>query len=194
MTFRIVIAEDEPLSRRDLAEMLGEMGHDVVGEARDGREALDLVAARDPDLVLLDVMMPGLDGIEVARRVGRDRPAVILTAHSGPDFVARAVEAGVMAYLGKPIREQDIGPAIQLAVGHFLARSELSARVERLTAQLQDRKLIERAKALLMTQEGIADGDAYRRMQQLSMERNLPLARVAEAVLAAFSASGPNSK
>lgn len=187
MTYRIVIAEDEPLTRRDLKEMLLDMGHEVVGEARDGRAALDLVRSEDPDLVLLDLMMPELDGIEVAKRVARERPVVILTAHSSPDFISRAMEAGVMAYLGKPFREQDIAPAVQLAVAHFLERSQLSERVRRLAGQLEARKLIDRAKGLLMKSQQVSEGEAYRRMQQLSMEQNLPLRRVAEAVIAAFA-------
>jgi response regulator NasT len=186
MTFRIVIAEDEPLTRRDLAEMLRDMGHQVVGQARNGRDALTLVEDQDPDIVLLDVVMPDLDGIETARRVSRQRPVVLLTAHSSPDYVSRALDAGVMAYLGKPFREQDLAPTIQLAVSNFLAQSQLSQRVQRLSRQLEARKVIERARGLLMEKDGLSEGEAYRRLRELSMERGLPLARVSEAVIAAL--------
>ena len=187
MSYRIVLAEDEPLARRDLAELLAEMGHQVVAQARDGRAALALVEEEDPDLVILDVMMPQLDGIETARRIARERPVVIITALTDPTTVSRAQEAGVMAYLGKPFREQDIGPALQLAVSHFLTHAALSERVKRLTEQLEARKLVDRARALLIQHEGLPESEAYRRLQQLSMERNLPMVRIAEAVVAAFS-------
>lgn len=186
MTFRIVIAEDEAITRRDLAEMLAEMGHQVVGQARDGRSALELVAQLDPDIVLLDIVMPGLDGIEAARRLSRERPVVLLTAHSSPDHVSRALDAGVMAYLGKPFREQDLAPTIEIAVSNFLARHQLSQRVERLSDQLQARKVIDRARALLMAQDQIGEAEAYRHMQRMSMEKGLPLTRIARAIITAF--------
>jgi response regulator NasT len=166
--------------------MLGEMGHKVVGQARDGRSALELVRESDPDLVLLDVMMPGLDGIETARRLRRDRPVILVTAHTSLEFVTRAADAGVMAYLGKPFREQDLAPAIQLAVSNFLERSQLTDRVRRLSEQMQSLKTVNRAKGLLMDRDSLSEGEAYRRMQRLSMEQNIPLERVAQAVIATF--------
>lgn len=187
MTFRVVIAEDEPLTRRDLAEMLTEMGHRVVGQARDGRAVLDLVEETDPDLVLLDLMMPELDGIEAARRLSKERPVIIITAHSSPDFVSRAMDAGVMAYLGKPFREQDLSPAVQIAVSSFIERARLSKRVRELSEKLEARKRIDRAKGLLMSRDGVSEPEAYRRMQQLSMGQNISLKQVADAVIATFN-------
>ena len=185
MTYRIVIAEDEPIARRDLAEMLSGMGHQVVGQAREGRAALELVRDCDPDLVLLDVMMPGLDGIETARRLRRERPVIIVSAHTSPEFVSRATDAGAMAYLGKPFREQDLAPAVHLAVSNFLERAKLDERVRRLSEQLEERKSIDRAKGLLMQTDGLSEAEAYRRMQEHSMRQNIPLVKIAEAVIGA---------
>lgn len=187
MTFRIVIAEDEPLTRRDLAEMLTEMGHNVVGQARDGRTALQLVERGDPDIVLLDVIMPGLDGIETARRLRHRHPVILITAHTSPEFVSRATDAGVMAYLGKPFRPQDLAPAIQLAVSNFLERAHLTQRLGKLSEQLEARKTIEKAKGLLIERDQLSEPEAYRRMQQLSMQQNISLVQVAKAVIGMFT-------
>ncbi len=184
MGFRILIADDEALIRKDLGELLTEIGHTVVAAARDGRQALDLVELHKPDVVILDIVMPGLDGIETARKLADEYPVIMLTAHSTPDFVRAARDAGVMAYLTKPFRDQDVGPAIELAVTHFLRHAHLSERMRALKDQLETRRVVDRAKGLLMEREGLSEPAAYRRLQSLSMEKNLPMRQVAEAVIA----------
>lgn len=186
MTFRILVAEDEPLSRRDLVEILGELGHQVVAEARDGAEALTKIADTDPDVVLLDLVMPGTDGLDVAQRIARERPVIILTAHDDRGRRERARSLGVMAWLGKPFREQDIQPTIEFAVANFIERRTLSARVRRLSEQLEARKVIDRAKGLLMERDALSEPQAHRALQKEAMERNLSVERVAEALVAAL--------
>jgi response regulator NasT len=183
MGFRILIVDDEPLIRIDLKELLGELGHRVVGEAGDGIEALALIEREKPDLVILDIKMPGLDGIDAAAKISQQYPVVILTAYTDRHLIARAKEAGVMAYLSKPFREGDISSAIELAVSHFLERSALAERVSRLKEQLETRKLVDQAKGLLMTKEGLSEAQAYRRLQKISMDKNRPMKEVAEAIV-----------
>jgi len=187
MSFRIVIAEDDPVARRDLREMLAEMGHEVVGEARSGRQALNVVADCRPDIVLLDVVMPELDGLQVAQEIAPDYPVIMVTTHSTGDFVQRAQAAGVLAYLSKPYRQQDLGPAIELVISTFIRQSQLGERIQALSGQLDARKLVERAKGLLMDKDSLSEGEAYRSLQQLSMKQNVSLKQVAEAVIAALS-------
>jgi response regulator NasT len=183
MSFRIVIADDETLIRRDLAEMLADLGHAVVGEARNGRMALEQVETQRPDVVVLDVAMPGLDGIAVAQQIAAEYPVIMLTAHSSPDIVRAARDAGVMAYLTKPFREKDVGPAIELAVTHFLRVSHLAEKVRSLKEQLETRRLVDQAKVLLMESDRLSEAEAYRQIQRLSMERNLSMRRIAEGII-----------
>jgi len=183
MSFRILIADDEPLIRVDLKELLEELGYEVVGEARDGREALNLVDQVSPDLVILDIKMPKMDGISVAREISERFPVIILSAYTERSLVEKARDAGVMAYLSKPFREGDLSPAIELAVSHFLRTSELTERVTRLKEKLEARKVIDQAKGLLMSKEGVNEAEAYRRLQKISMDKNRPMKDVAEAII-----------
>lgn len=183
MGFRVVLADDETLARSDLREMLTELGHRVVGAAADGVEALRIIKETDPDLVMLDIKMPGIDGIEVARRTGNRYPAIILTAYSERNLIERARDAGVMAYVTKPFREADLSAAIELAVSNFVKQSTLQKRVERLKEQLETRKLVEKAKGLLMQAEDLTEAEAHRRLLQISMSKNKSLKKVAEATI-----------
>lgn len=182
---RVLVAEDEALIRLDLVEMLREEGYEVVGEAGDGEEAIKLATELKPDLVILDVKMPKLDGIEAASRITGDRiaPVVILTAFSQRDLVERAREAGTMAYLVKPFAKRDLVPAIELAVSRFAELQALESEVAGLTDRLETRKVIDRAKGLLMTQQGLSEPDAFRWIQRTAMDRRSTMKDVAEAVI-----------
>jgi response regulator NasT len=183
MSYRVLIADDEPLIRADLKELLEELGYEVVAEAGDGREALNLVDRVNPDVVILDIKMPNLDGISVARKISDRFPVIILTAYTERHLIEKAKESGVMAYLSKPFREGDLSPGIELAVTQFLKTSKLTERVSRLKEQLESRKLIEKAKGLLMTEEGLTEAQAYRKLQKTSMEKNKSMKEVAEAII-----------
>jgi response regulator NasT len=183
MSFRIVIADDESLVRVDLKELLEEIGYEVVGEAKDGQEALDLINQKNPDVVILDIKMPGIDGIDLAHKIGHRYPVIILTAYSERHLIDRARDAGVMAYITKPFREGDLSPAIELAVDHFLKKSALTEHVSQLKEQLETRKLVDKAKGLLMKEENLSEAQAYRRIQEISMNKNKPLKEVAEAII-----------
>jgi len=183
MSFRILIADDEPLIRVDLRELLKELGYEVVAEAGDGEEARELITQVNPDLAILDIKMPGMDGISLAREVSKQLPVIILTAYTERQLIDEARDAGVMAYLSKPFREGDLSPAIELAVNHFLKTSELTDRVSRLQEQLETRKLVEQAKGLLMKEEGLNESQAYRRLQKISMDKNKPMKDVAQAII-----------
>ena len=183
---RVLIAEDETIIRLDLAEMLARAGFHVCGEARDGVEAVELARSEQPDVAVLDVKMPRLDGIEAARRILDERPIpiVMLTAYGQDELVSRAVEAGVFGYLVKPFRETDLVPAIQTARARHeelaAARSEADSLGEALVA----RKAIERAKGLLMEKEGITEQVAFARLRRASQVSGKPLRVVAEALIA----------
>ena len=183
MSYRILIADDEPIIRTDLKELLEELGYEVVAEARDGLEALDLIEKVKPDVVILDIKMPKLDGIRVAGEISDRFPVIILTAYTDRHLIEKAKDSGVMAYLSKPFREGDLSPGIELAVTQFLKTSKLTERVSRLKEQLESRKLIEKAKGLLMTKEGLSEAKAYRKLQKTSMEKNKSMKEVAEAVI-----------
>jgi len=183
MSFKILIADDEPLIRVDLKELLEESGYEVVAEAGDGREALRLINQVKPHLAILDIKMPSMDGISVAKEISKRFPVIILTAYTERHLIEKARDAGVMSYLSKPFREGDISPAIELAVSHFLKTSELTERVSRLKEQLETRKLVDRAKGLLMKQEGVNEPQAYRRLQEISMNKNKPMKEVAGAII-----------
>jgi len=183
MSYRILIADDEPLIRADLKELLEELGHEVVAEAGDGREVLDLIDGVNADVVILDIKMPHIDGIRVAREISDRFPVIILTAYTDRHLIEKAKNSGVMAYLSKPFREGDLSPAIEMAITQFLKTSKLAERVNRLQEQLESRKLIERAKGLLMTKEGLTETQAYRKLQKTSMEKNRSMKEVAEAII-----------
>jgi response regulator NasT len=187
---RILIAEDETIIRLDLRELLEAAGYDVCGEARDGEEAVSLARELTPDLAILDVKMPRLDGIDAARRILEERPIpiVMLTAYGQDELVARAVEAGVFGYLVKPFREQDLLPAIATARARHEELSALREEAESLAEALAARKSIERAKGLLMEKEGLSEADAFARLRRASQVSGRPLKVVAEAVVATFEA------
>jgi AmiR/NasT family two-component response regulator len=186
---RVLIAEDEALIRMDLREMLVEEGNEVVGEARDGAEAIDLARKLRPDLVFMDVKMPGTDGIEAAGVIGEERiaPVVMVTAFSQAGYVEAATAAGAMAYLVKPFSKRDILPAMQVAVSRFAEARALEAEVDDLSERLESRKAVERAKGILMG-KGMSEPDAFRRLQKLAMDRRKPLREVADALILASEA------
>jgi len=183
---RVVIAEDEALIRMDLAEMLAEDGYDVVGQAGDGEKAVALARDLRPDLVVLDVKMPKLDGISAAQRIAEERiaPVVILTAFSQRDLVERARDAGAMAYLVKPFSKHDLMPAVEMAVSRFAELQMLEAEVADLTERLEARKAVDRAKSVLQQQLRLSEPDAFRWIQKTAMDLRLSMRQVAEGVLA----------
>lgn len=180
-----MIAEDEALIRLDLKEMLQEDGYVVVGEAGDGEQAIRLAAELRPDLVILDVKMPVLDGISAAERIAAERiaPCLILTAFSQRDLVERARDAGAMAYLVKPFTKADLVPAIEMAVSRHEEMVALASEVSSLSERLETRKLVERAKGQLMTQHGWSEPQAFRWIQKASMDRRLSMREVAQIVI-----------
>jgi response regulator NasT len=183
---RILIAEDETIIRLDLRKLLEEAGHEVCAEARDGVEAVELAEAQDPDLAILDVKMPRLDGIEAAKRILDERPIpiVMLTAYGQDELVARAVEAGVFGYLVKPFRETDLLPAIATARARHEELSALREEADSLAEALAARKAIERAKGLLMEREGLSEQAAFARLRKASQVSGKPLKVIAEALIA----------
>jgi two-component system, response regulator PdtaR len=185
---RILIAEDETIIRLDLRELLERAGFEVCAEARDGLEAVELARATEPDLAVLDVKMPRLDGIEAARRILDERgiPVVMLTAYGQQELVSRAVEAGVFGYLVKPFRESDLLPAIETARARHEELAALREEAESLAEALAARKAIERAKGLLMERDGLSEQEAFARLRRASQLSGKPLRVVAEALIATF--------
>jgi response regulator NasT len=185
---RILVAEDETIIRLDLKEILERAGFDVCAEARDGEEAVELAARDKPDLAILDVKMPRLDGIEAARRILAERPIpiVMLTAYGQEELVSRAVEAGVFGYLVKPFRESDLLPAIPAARARHDELQALREEAESLAEALETRKVVERAKGLLMEREGLSEQDAFARLRRASQVSGRPMKVVAEALIATF--------
>ena len=182
---RILIAEDETIIRLDLRDLLVRAGFDVVAEAKDGEEAVALARSETPDLAILDVKMPRLDGIDAARRILEERaiPIVMLTAYGQDELVSRAVEAGVFGYLVKPFRESDLLPAIRTARARHEELEALREEAESLAEALAARKAIERAKGLLMEKEGLSEQDAFARLRKASQVSGRPLRVIAEAVV-----------
>jgi two-component system, response regulator PdtaR len=182
---RVLIAEDEALIRLDLKEMLEEEGYVVVGEAADGEQAVTLAFELRPDLVILDVKMPKLDGIAAAERIAAERiaPVVILTAFSQRDLVEQAREAGAMAYLVKPFGSTDLVPTIEMAVSRYAQIVGLEKEVGGLQQQLEARKVVDRAKGVLMTEHGMTEPDAFRWIQRTAMDRRTTMRAVADAVI-----------
>jgi response regulator NasT len=189
VALRILIAEDESIIRLDLRELLERAGFDVCAEARDGVEAVELARSESPDLAILDVKMPRLDGIEAARKILDEHPIpiVMLTAYGQDELVSRAVEAGVFGYLVKPFREQDLLPAIHTARARHEELAALRDEAESLAEALAARKAIERAKGLLMEKEGLTEDEAFTRLRKASQVSGRPLKIVAEALIATFA-------
>jgi two-component system, response regulator PdtaR len=189
---RILVAEDETLIRLDLRQILERAGFEVCAEARDGEEAVELAGREQPDLAILDVKMPRVDGIEAARRILADRPIpiVMLTAYGHDELVSRAVEAGVFGYLVKPFRESDLLPAIHAARARHDELQTLREEAESLAEALATRKVVERAKGLLMAREGLSEEEAFARLRRASQVSGRPMKVVAEALIATFGAEG----
>jgi len=187
---RILIAEDETIIRLDLRDLLERAGHEVVAEARDGEEAVALARTHEPELAVMDVKMPRLDGIEAARTILAERPIpiVMLTAYGQEELVGRAVEAGVFGYLVKPFREQDLVPAIAAARARYEELAAVREEAESLADALAARKAIERAKGLLMEKDGLSEQDAFARLRRASQVSGRPLRVIAEAVIDTFAA------
>jgi len=182
---RVLVAEDEALIRLDLVEMLREEGYDVVGQAADGVQAVELAGELRPDLVIMDVKMPRRDGIEAASMIAGERiaPVVILTAFSQRDLVERARDAGAMAYLVKPFGKRDLVPAVELAISRFAELQALEAEVAGLSEQLATRKVVDRAKGLLMSKNKMTEPEAFRWIQRTAMDRRTTMRAVSEAVV-----------
>jgi two-component system, response regulator PdtaR len=183
---RVLIAEDEALIRLDLAEMLVEEGYDVVGEAGDGETAVRLAEELKPDLVILDIKMPIMDGLAAAERIAGERvaPVVILTAFSQRDLVERARAAGAMAYLVKPFQKSDLVPAIEIALSRYQEIATLESEVAGLTDRLETRKVVERAKGTLMTTYSMTEPQAFKWIQRTAMDHRMTMREVAERILA----------
>jgi len=182
---RVLIAEDEALIRLDLREMLQEEGYEVVGEAADGEQAVTLATELIPDLVICDVKMPKMDGITAAAQIASKRiaPVVILTAFSQRDLIERARDAGAMAYLVKPFQKRDLFPAIEMATSRFAEIRALESEVTNLRERLEARKLIERAKGVLMSEHRMSEPEAFRWIQRAAMDNRTSMRAVAELVL-----------
>ena len=193
--FRVVIAEDEALIRLDLKEMLEEEGYVVAGEAADGEAAVELAAKLRPDLVILDVKMPILDGISAAERIAAQHiaPVVILTAFSQRELVERARDAGAMAYLVKPFTKADLVPAIEIAASRFQETSALESEVATLKDRLEVRKILDRAKGKLQAEHGLTEPEAFRWIQKTSMDQRLAMRAVAEKLLDGGMVPGPGT-
>ena len=184
---KILIADDESIIRLDLREMLQELGHEVVGEAGDGATAVQLAEKTSPDLILMDIKMPGMDGLEALRQIGATRrvPTIMITAYSQPDLVEQAVELGVYAYLVKPIKEADLLPTLEVALARAEEMQTLEAEVGTLKDTLATRKQVEKAKGILMSQSTLSEAEAFRKIQKLSMDRRKPIKDIAEAIILA---------
>ncbi|UPK77166.1 response regulator [Nocardioidaceae bacterium SCSIO 66511] len=184
-TRRVVIAEDEALIRLDLAEMLSEEGYDVVGQAADGEQAVQLAEDVRPDLVVMDIKMPKLDGIAAAERIASQRiaPVVMLTAFSQRELVERARDAGAMAYLVKPFSKTDLVPAIEMAVSRYVELNQLEDEVHDLTERLETRKLVDRAKGVLQESLTLTEPEAFRWIQKTAMDLRLSMKAVAQGVV-----------
>jgi response regulator NasT len=185
----VIIADDESLVRVDLREALAELGYLVVGEVGDGQSAVNMARELDPDVVVMDIKMPGMDGIEAARVLTEEKvaPVVLLTAYSQKDLIDRAKEAGVVGYLVKPFRETDLAPAIELALARFAEFRALQEEVGNLQEALETRKKVEKAKGILMDQQGMSESEAFRKIQKMSMNTRKPMKEVAEAIILANS-------
>ena len=185
---KIIIADDESIIRLDLKQMLEEAGHKVIAEATDGRQALDLTRKLYPDLVIMDVKMPNMDGITAAGIIHEENlaPVLLLTAYSQQDVVEAASSSGVIAYLVKPIKEEQLFPAIEIAISRFGDIQELEAQIARLKETLELRKLVERAKGILMELHGLNEDIAYKKLQQYAMNKRKGIKEVAQAVIKSY--------
>jgi response regulator NasT len=184
---RILLVDDESIIRLDLREMLKEHGHEIVGEGSNGEEAIALTRKLDPDLIVMDIKMPIMDGLEAVRQINADRtiPVIMLTAYSQPELVQQATELGVYGYLVKPIKEADILPAIEVALARAGELQALQQEVGSLKETIETRKQVEKAKGILMENYGLSEAAAFRKIQKLSMDKRKPLKEIAEAIILA---------
>ena len=182
---RIVTADNESIIRMDLKEMLEEAGHTVVGEAVNGQKAVELAKKYRPDLVIMDVKMPNMDGITAAKLISAEKlaPVLLLTAFSQKEIVEKAKESGVLAYLVKPVKEANLFPAIEIALSRFGEMQELEKELEDLKHSLETRKILDRAKGILMDAHHLNESEAFRRIQQYSMAKRISIREVAEAII-----------
>ncbi len=182
---RVLIAEDEALIRLDLKEMLEEEGYSVVAEVGDGQQAVDQAKALEPDLVILDIQMPVLDGLSAAEQIAGARiaPVIVLTAFSQRELVERARDAGAMAYLVKPFSKNDLVPAIEVARARFTEMSALDSEVKTLEERLETRKVVEKAKGVLMSEQGMTEAEAFRWIQRTAMNQRTSMKALAETIL-----------
>jgi len=187
---RIIIADDESIIRMDLREMLSNLGYLVIGEVGDGRSAVNLARELRPDLVIMDIKMPDMDGIDAAKVLTEEEiaPVLLLTAYSQQELVSRAREAGVVGYLVKPFRESDLSPAIEVALARFSEFRALEKEVGDLQKALETRKFVDRAKGILMDTQGLTEAEAFRKIQKMSMNTRKPMKEVAEAIILAHEA------
>lgn len=194
-SLRVLVAEDESLIRMDVVATLAEAGFQVVGEASDGEEALSLAEELSPDVVVMDIKMPKLDGISAAEKLSEAKiPVVLLTAFSQSDLVARATEAGAMAFITKPFKPADLIPAIQIAIARSEEISALEQEISDLSDRLETRKLMDRAKGLLMSKMKLSEPDAFRWIQKASMDRRLSMSQVAKAVIDQLGPKTPSGE
>ena len=184
---KILLADDEAILRLDLREMLTDAGHEIVGEAANGEEAVKLARELKPEFIIMDVKMPVLDGLTAAKIISSENiaPILLLTAYSQQDIVDKASAAGVIAYLVKPIREEQLFPAMEIAESRFREMQTLNDELFQLKDSLETRKLLDRAKGILMTAHGMTEQEAYRKMQQFSMAKRISLKQLAESIIAA---------
>ncbi len=188
---RVIIADDESLIRMDLREMLTNQGYLVVGEVGDGRSAVNLARELRPDIVIMDIKMPDMDGIEAAKLMTEERiaPVLLLSAYSQQELVQRARQAGVAGYLVKPFRESDLPPAIEVALARFSEFRAMEREVDTLQDALETRKAVDRAKGILMDTQGLSETEAFRKIQKMSMNNRKPMRAVAEAIILAHQVS-----
>jgi AmiR/NasT family two-component response regulator len=184
---RILIADDESLILMDLREMLTNLGYLVVGEANDGRSAVNMARELRPDLVIMDIKMPDMDGIEAAQVLTAEKiaPVLLLTAYSQQDLIDRAKDAGVVGYLVKPFRESNLAPAVEITLSRFQEFQTVQKEVDDLKEALETRKVVDRAKGILMDTQGLTEQDAFRRIQKMSMNMRRPMKDIAEAIVLA---------
>jgi response regulator NasT len=182
---RVLIADDESIIRMDLRESLTSLGYDVIADAPDGVQALQMARELRPDMVIMDIKMPGMDGIEAARRLNEERvaPVVLLTAYNGDDLIEGAVQAGVAGYIVKPIQESELRPAIDVALARHRDLVRATERAEDAEETLETRKLVDRAKGLLMDTENLKEAEAFRKIQKLSMNTRKSMKEIAQAII-----------
>ena len=186
-SLRLVIADNESIIRMDLREMLEEAGHEIVGEAIDGRKAIELTRMHRPDLVIMDIKMPEMDGITASRKIAEEKlaPVLLLTAFSQPEIVEKAKDSGVLGYLVKPVRESNLFPAMEIALSRWEEMKGMEQELDRLKDSLETRKIADRAKGILIAAHKLSEQEAYRRMQRYAMMKRLSMKEVAEAIVRA---------